>query len=127
MRWDPSASSSVVQQIPLGRVLDQVLIRYQAQITPRELVERAQYLGAQITERQLSDFRQGKGIRTDTLELCLQALPLEIRQAYWLELLQQQPDLLRGVIWHLPTDQVLEMAAKRVTQERQLIELRSRS
>lgn len=113
----------MVQQIRLGQALGQVLIRYQAQITTQELVRRAQRLGAQITERQLAGFCQGRPMRTDTLELCVQALPPQIRQAFWLELLQEEPDLIRWLIWHLPTDQLLEMTAKRVTQERHLIEL----
>ncbi len=113
----------MTELIQLGPTLDRVLARYSDQITLRDLAQRACHLGGKLTEQQLWEFCQGKPIRTDTLEICLRALPAEIRQAFWLESLQEQPDLLRWVIFTLPTDQLLERAAERVSQERRILEL----
>lgn len=113
----------MTEPLQLGPTLDRVLTRHPEQITIRDLVQRACNLGAKLTEQQLSEFCQGKPIRTDTLEICLRALPAEVRQAFWLEFLQEQPDLLRWVISTLTTDELLERAAERVTHESRLLEL----
>lgn len=113
------------QDVQLGKTLDRVLTHYKTQITAKELVARARAQGAKVTEQQLSRFRKGNSIRTDTLENFLKALPRDIRRAYWLELLRERPDLMHWVIQTLPSSQLLEMAAERVMRERQMIELSS--